>query len=229
MYNTNIPTDRELPSTPRLVRSTILAAAVAGLLLVTVVMPAEYGIDPTGVGALTGLQQMGEIKMSLAREAEAQREAVAQAAAGSPEPTLASAPPLPVGKTIEPAPVAAAQGAPSAPAEAGGTPATRRDTSVVSLQPNETNEVKVALKKGQVVKYVWTSDAGSARFDTHADSKALNIRYHNYAKGASTRDEGTLEAAFDGWHGWFWRNRSGAPLTITLHTEGPYTEIKREK
>ena len=29
-----------------------------------------------------------------------------------------------------------------------------------------------------------------------------------------------LEAAFDGKHGWFWRNRTDKPVTVTLHTEG---------
>lgn len=36
------------------------------------------------------------------------------------------------------------------------------------------------------------------------------------------KEEATIEAAFDGHHGWFWRNRSGEPLTITLQTDGPY-------
>jgi hypothetical protein len=44
-----------LPASGRLVRATILAIAVAGVLLVTVVMPAEYGRDPTGVGRALGL------------------------------------------------------------------------------------------------------------------------------------------------------------------------------
>lgn len=43
------------PSSARLVRATIAALAVAGVLLVTVVMPAEYGRDPTGVGRALGL------------------------------------------------------------------------------------------------------------------------------------------------------------------------------
>ncbi len=51
-------TDGAVPepvSAGRLVRATLLAAAIAALLLVLVVLPAEYGIDPTGVGRATGL------------------------------------------------------------------------------------------------------------------------------------------------------------------------------
>ena len=43
------------PSSARLLRATILSMAVAGLLLVTIVMPAEYGRDPTGAGHALGL------------------------------------------------------------------------------------------------------------------------------------------------------------------------------
>lgn len=71
MYNSNTPTNNELPSTAKLIKSTIIAAVVALVLLVTVVMPSEYGVDPTGSGRMLGLVEMGEIKSSLNAEAEA--------------------------------------------------------------------------------------------------------------------------------------------------------------
>jgi hypothetical protein len=63
------------PDSKRLLRSTLIAAVVAGILLVTVVLPAEYGIDPTRIGRVLGLTQMGEIKVRLAREAAADQAA----------------------------------------------------------------------------------------------------------------------------------------------------------
>ena len=71
MYNTDMPSRADLPSTAKLIRSTIISAVVALVLLVTVVMPAEYAMDPTGVGRLLGLTEMGEIKQQLAEEAAA--------------------------------------------------------------------------------------------------------------------------------------------------------------
>ncbi|MBT4769995.1 MAG: transmembrane anchor protein, partial [Rhodospirillaceae bacterium] len=65
MYNKNIPSNLDIPSTGKLIKSTVLAAITAGALLVTVVLPAEYGIDPTGIGNAIGLKKMGEIKVSL--------------------------------------------------------------------------------------------------------------------------------------------------------------------
>lgn len=86
MYNSNMPTNEDLPSTGKLIKSTILAALGAGVLLVTVVMPSEYGIDPTGVGKILGLTDMGEIKQSLVMEAEADAKAHAPEVEAAPEP-----------------------------------------------------------------------------------------------------------------------------------------------
>jgi len=55
MYNTDMPTRAELPSTAKLLRSTAIAVITAGALLVTIVLPSEYGIDPTGVGTALNL------------------------------------------------------------------------------------------------------------------------------------------------------------------------------
>lgn len=192
----------EVPSTAKLVKSTLLAAFVAGMLLLMVVMPSEYGIDPTGFGAKTGLKRMGEIKTSLAAEAAAdaaQTDVVVDIPAAIP---------------------------------AVATPSndTTRLTHemMFTLAPDEGSEVKVTMAKGAKVDYVWQTDGGKVNFDVHGDSKALNINYHPYYKGSSvTNRSGTLEAAFDGGHGWFWRNRTKQDVTITIKTNGAYTAIKR--
>lgn len=69
MNNNKIQSNTELPSTSTLIKSTIIAIGVAAVILVTTVLPAEYGIDPTGVGNLFGLKKMGEIKVSLSEKA----------------------------------------------------------------------------------------------------------------------------------------------------------------
>ena len=43
------------PSSAQLLKATLLAMIVAGALLVTIVLPAEYGLDPTGIGRALGL------------------------------------------------------------------------------------------------------------------------------------------------------------------------------
>ena len=199
----------ELPSIGKLVKSTVLAICIAGILLITVVLPAEYGIDPTGLGRLIGLSRMGEIKVSLAEEASAAKadgELDASATDGSLRPPSES-------KAVE-------------VSELSGTSA-HTDEITVSLTPNEGKEIKLAMVKGEQVDYVWWTDGGRANFDLHADSKKLKIKYHNYGKGAEVRSEGVLEAAFDGKHGWFWRNRTAENMTVTLQLAGSYSTIHR--
>lgn len=77
MYNTDLPTRAELPTSAQLKRSTLIAALTALALLVTVVMPSEYAIDPTGVGRFLGLTKMREIKTQLAAEAAADEKTAA--------------------------------------------------------------------------------------------------------------------------------------------------------
>jgi hypothetical protein len=203
MYNANKPDASELPSTGRLLKSTGIAVAVASALLVTVVLPAEYGVDPTRIGSLLGLTEMGRIKMQLAAEAEAEETAALPAAAPAP-----AAPAVPT----------------AAPATAGA-PATRTDETVLTLAPDQGAEIKLVMEEGASVRYVWSSSGGRINYDIHADRPGTP--YHGYGKGSSRREEGELVAAFTGSHGWFWRNRSGEPVTITLRTEGAYSEVKR--
>ena len=216
MSETHAPaTAADVPSSRTLLRSTLIAAAVALVLLITVVMPAEYGVDPTGIGRLLGLKEMGEIKVALAREA---------ATADSIEVATAGATAAPASTSPATAPTAGPSGAPAGAAS--------RDTSIRShvteivLRPNEGKEIKLLMRKDARVTYSWSTDRGVVNYDTHAD--APGIDYHGYAKGtAKPSDEGVLVAAFDGMHGWFWRNRGTEVVTVTLRTTGKYEELKR--
>ena len=76
-----VPADA-LPSRRTLRRSALAAAVVALVLLVTAVLPAEFDVDPTGIGARLGLKEIGEVKREGIEEAaEAARIDSARAAA----------------------------------------------------------------------------------------------------------------------------------------------------
>ena len=81
------------------------------------------------------------------------------------------------------------------------------------------------MDEGARARFVWSSSGGRVNFDTHADRPG--VKYHGYGKGSSQREEGELAAAFTGSHGWFWRNRTGETVTITIETSGAYKEVKR--
>lgn len=64
----------------------------------------------------------------------------------------------------------------------------------------------------------------------------MNVAAHGASPEAETSQErgravpgasGDLVAAFSGNHGWFWRNRGDAPVTVTLRVAGGYSEVKR--
>ena len=69
MYNAPQPRPEDLPTRSQLRRWTIIAVVGAVAIGVMVYMPAELGRDPTGVGSILGLKEMGEIKQQLAEEA----------------------------------------------------------------------------------------------------------------------------------------------------------------
>ena len=193
MYNTDLPTRAELPSGKKLMQATILAVAIAAILLVTVVLPAEYGIDPTRIGRVLGLTQMGEIKTALAREAEQDRASSAQTAQ-----TAQPAPNAQTALNTQPAPNVAKTEQTSTNSKSAA--AARTDTTMVTLKPGEAAEIKLEMAKDARVKYEWTTSGGAVNYDTHADSPQIN--YHGYGKGQQTeRDAGELVAAFDGKHG----------------------------
>ena len=99
----------------------------------------------------------------------------------------------------------------------------------VTLAPGEGAEIKVTANKDARIAFAWSVDGGRVNYDTHGDpNDAPRGFYHGYGKGrASAGESGDLIAAFDGKHGWFWRNRSDRPVTVTLRTNGNYSEIRR--
>ena len=215
MYNTDMPTRAELPTSAQLVRSTAIAFVTAAVLLVTVVMPADYGIDPTGIGRVLNLTQMGEIKKELAAEAAA--DAMAPADGG------AAMPAAPAAQPVSAAPVATA--APTQAPVADAVKVPWRDETRVSLQPGEGIEIKLSMKEGDKALYAWAVQGGVVNFDTHGDGQGRSISYEK-GRGVAA-DEGELVAAFNGNHGWFWRNRGDAAVTLVLQTGGDYAKIER--
>lgn len=213
MHNAQKPNLDDLPTARQLWRSTAIAAGAAAVILVTVVWPSEYGFDPTGIGGVLGLAEMGEIKTQLAEEAEADRLLMEQEA----EPQSSLQPGLIdviFGAFVG---TAHAQEAPVAPEW--------KDEITFALEPGQGIEIKLVMEEGAVAPFEWKVDGGAVNFDLHGDGSGNEI---SYEKGRAVPEAaGELTAAFTGNHGWFWRNRGDAPVTVTLRVAGAYSEIKR--
>jgi hypothetical protein len=215
MFNAEKPSLDELPTSAQLIRSTAIAAASAAVILVTVVLPAEYDIDPTGIGGVLGLAEMGEIKSQLAAEAEADR-IKALEEEGAPVTQEQSSLMNDIFSVFVGA--AYAEEVVSEPADEW------RDEITFTLAPGESAEWKLAMEEGQTAEYVMVVDGGRVNFDLHGHGSGQS---ETYEKGrGSTGEEGEITAGFAGEHGWFWRNRDKTEVTVTVQVRGEYDEFK---
>ena len=222
----------EPPSGRRLIKSTAVAAVGAIALLVMVILPAEYGLDPLGTGQLLGLKEMGEIKVQLAREAEADAEQQATPYAGATDEArldaiearldeiyaLLAAGEVTAQATVSPETANAVE---SAPPQSNGW----QDEISITLTPGQGVEYKLVMVSGAEAEFEWTANGGTLNYDTHGNGPGNKISYEK-GRGVA-QDSGMLVAAFDGDHGWFFRNRTDADVVLTLRTRGAYAKLKR--
>ncbi len=198
------PTQAELPTRQQLNRATLIAAAVASVLLVTTVLPAEYGYDPTGIGSVVGLTAMGKLK---AEQAESERTVVSPTEAGNGDIIMEGS---------------------TAPTTASGGGQTGEVT--LSLAPDEGTEVKATMRAGDELQYEWRTGGAKVNFELHGEELgAASSDYTSYEKGTSASQTGTFRAPFTGTHGWFWRNRTGSPIEITVKAQGTFSKFEQLK
>ncbi|XOV85182.1 MAG: hypothetical protein ACFHXK_08665 [bacterium] len=213
-------------------RATFGAIVAAALILVLFWLPAEYGLDPTGMGRIMGLTEMGEIKQQLDAEAAAE-----EALAGGANQTVVLQRLDAIEARLEDiqAMLAVASSRPvAAPATENSTTdvaafeipagATWRDEVSYTLAPGEGVEVKLVMQAGAVAEFQWSANGAVLNHDTHGHGSGQRITYER-GRGVAEQ-EAELQAAFSGKHGWFWRNRTDAPVTLTLRTRGDYAELE---
>ena len=216
VFNSQAPSPEDLPTSKQLIRSTILAILIASIVLVIAVLPAEYGVDPTGIGKALGLKEMGEIKMSLEQETASHNNIVSQ---NSGNPITPVSTPMPLVATPDPQ---------KRVKEKSAKAVVKTDVVEHTLAPGEAIEFKLEMKKDAIAKYKWSTIDGQLNHDTHGDGYRGTKQSISYKKGHMvTSDEGQIKAAFDGYHGWFWRNRDTKPVMFKLETSGDYIALKR--
>lgn len=206
MHTPAIPQDT-LPTTRTLFRAAAAMSVLVALLIVGVIMPAETDRDPIGLGRVLGLAEMGRIKVALAREAVADSTTGAVSIASQNVRIID----LRRGDAL--------------------APDAWRDSAVITLQPREGVEVKLAMSRGARSHFAWRTNGDAVYFDMHGEppDAPKDQAPHHYARGNAVADSGSIVAAFDGVHGWFWRNRGTTPMTITLRTRGAYQQLEEIK
>ncbi|MEO5961994.1 MAG: hypothetical protein ABIO75_00490 [Thermomonas sp.] len=210
----------EAPSTRRLLKATAVAMAVAAIILVTTVLPAEYGIDPTGIGARLGLDVLG----GSAQAAEIKAPTVATRPQDATPDNAAN-----VAEAVK-----AADAFGVAPGQAFDTQAVSRsagafrsDTLSVTLEPGKGAEVKARLKAGDRLVFHWVADNDVA-LDMHGEREGAKDAWTSYwVEPAQRAGSGTFVAPFDGSHGWYWQNRGTSPVTVQINVTGFQKELYR--
>lgn len=210
----------EAPSTRRLLKATAIAMVVAIIILVTTVLPAEYGIDPTGIGARLGLNVLGastqaaEIKTPTL--APRPQDATPDIAANVAEAAKAAkAFGVAAGQSFDTRAVSRSEGA------------FRNDTLTVTLAPGKGAEVKARLKAGDGLAFHWVADSEVA-LDMHGEHEGAKDAWTSYwVEPAQRAGSGTFVAPFDGSHGWYWQNRGTSPVTVQINVTGFQKELYR--
>jgi len=215
----------EVPSLRKLLAATGLALAVAAALLVTIVLPAEYGIDALGTGRALHLSEL----------ANATEKPAGAPAAAPAESETARAEPVSLSPELVPSPTG------DAPTVKNTFIGQRRpfqfDSREITLAPGEGMEIKYNMRKGAGLVYSWT--AGATLFyefhgepDVKPSGKQGTDYYESYDlddKKGKTESHGTFLAPSTGIHGWFWENKSDKPVTLKLVSAGYYDWISQNR
>ena len=197
--------------TKTIVIATLAALTLGGLLLMVAVLPAEYGIDPTGIGKSIGFSKLYQ---------------------PAAKPTNASVPgvALPAVKLLkiedggsEPEVVRPEEANHPAPEKQY---AEREDSVQVSLRAGKGLEYKVKMLKHGRLKYEWATDHGIVYSDFHGDVKQANppkhIYYESYAIANVNNMIGNVLVPYEGRHGWYFKNITTNDLTVSIRMKGQY-------
>lgn len=193
-----------VPSLKSLLIASAFATLLAILILISAVLPAEYGIDPTGLGKMMGLTALS-----------AQTKATSQPLAVTlPQPAEINCPDQKY-TTNKPTDL-------TETAQKAQQPQWQDSVKIV-VPAGEGLEYKFHLVKGASLEYSWATDGTKLYFDFHGEPKGDKTGYFkSFKESTDNQASGALMAPFDGSHGWYWENKSRSPVTIILNTKGSY-------
>lgn len=199
------PFEAAPPTARRLYQSIGAALLGAAVLLILFVLPAEYGLDPTGIGSRLGLAAMHEPARTLM---------IPDVIGGN-----ASYREVKVPDPGQPTPL------PNPAVVQLKTADASTRTLTVRLGLDQETEIKAVMDAAQVILYSWEAD-GEVYTDFHGHEPNAGQEFVRYEEQQSGRwGKGSLVAPFNGEHGWFWLNLSTKPVTITLTVTGYYRDI----
>jgi hypothetical protein len=208
----------EIPvhSTGTLLKATFAASAVAAIVLVIAILPAEYNIDPTGIGQSLGLTQLSQSNLALAEAASIPVENVVMLD-GDNNTGLVESVILLDGNMLADAPSVAEI------AQSRQSPGVRSDIVTIDIPAGKGLEYKLLMGAFVHLEYEWNTDGEPLYFDFHGEPKGDKTGYfESFSITTSDKMKGSLTTPFAGSHGWYWKNRTDSVITVTLSTKGDY-------
>lgn len=200
-----------LLSPKQIVLATGAALVIGVCVLLVAVLPAEYGLDPTGIGKRAGFSKLYQPK-----------EQAKPASVPASTPSAVKVLKLEGGGS-EPEVVRPEEADRPAPEKQYPE---REDSVQVKLRAGKGLEYKVKMLKYGRLKYEWLTDQGIVYSDFHGDVKQANppkdIYYESYAIAYINNMIGNLLAPYEGRHGWYFKNITDRDLTITVRMKGQY-------
>jgi len=200
------------PSRKTLAKGAAWTFVGAAVVTVLFVMPAEYGVDPTGLGARVGLLRIQAAAPDI------------DTAARVLQGTFPEVHPDDPFDFYEPDTL----GDPFSRSHAGGF---RQASMVIDLEPFEQVEVKAVMRQGDGLVYTWKLLEGETVYsDFHADpleKEKFPVEYWiRYLETEEAAASGSLIAPFDGNHGWYWLNIEENPVRIELEVRGYWESLQ---
>jgi len=100
---------------------------------------------------------------------------------------------------------------------------TPQDSLTIIIPARGDLEYKVSIKKDEQISFSWSSDGPKLYFDFHGDPKGdTSGFFQSYETGTASQGSGLFTPPFEGKHGWYWKNSSNNPATVTLKIQGSY-------
>ena len=193
----------------QLLKSLVIALIIGAVVLLTAVLPAEYGLDPLGTGKLFGFSKLyqGNNETSSSLNFEKIKMEKVGSPLSIPKPHEAANPPPEVQYR-------------------------ERTDTIKVVVPAETGiEYKFKSLKYGSTKYEWATDKGIVYIDFHGEVKQenppKNVFYESYTLAYSNNMAGTLTAPFEGKHGWYFRNETNEDIVVTIRLNGQYELFKK--
>ena len=191
----------------------ILVSLGAAILLITVVLPAEYGIDPTGFGRLTSISRLSESARSAGvdfgqtmefniADYDVTAERIEQSIQGLIK--------------LEEAPF-------------------RTETIDLTIDDFGEIEHKFIMPADSTLVYSWEVLQGKGDgvyFEFHGHPSSADAPDYPegfeqaYSKGEGHSQSGSFTTPFPGYHGWYFMNLEEGAITVRLKVSGYWQEHK---